>query len=62
MKIIGTSRSVWRMSRSSASPSMSGIAMSLTIASKRFPRASVAPSRPALAIVTLYPAAVSARA
>ena len=53
MKIIGTSRSVCRMSRSNASPSMSGIAMSLTIASKRLLRAIVAPSRPAAAMVTL---------
>ena len=62
MRIIGTSRSVSRMTRSSASPSMSGIAMSLTMTSKRCPLASAAASRPSCATLTLKPPAARARA
>ncbi len=50
------------MTRSSASPSMSGIAMSLTMTSKWRTLASAAASRPSFATLTRYPPAVSARA
>jgi hypothetical protein len=62
MKIIGTSRSPSRTVRSSARPSMSGIAMSLTITSNGVALAIAAASRPSCATLTLYPAAASARA